>query len=115
MDGDGRNESWFLARLFNRPHQSPDFTGHVGTGFAYGARHDLFDQIHGIEKTISDTGVTKYTGKRTETDWLDDRAWSFFLSVYSLNDETWNFTSLDYERINKPNRGYEAWIRGEDV
>ena len=78
--------------------------------------HDLYEQIHGIEKTISDSGVVKYTGKRTETDWLDDRAWSFFLSVYSLNDGSWSFLSLDTAVVTKKhNDAYTAWARGEDV
>ena len=77
--------------------------------------HELYEQIHGIEKIISQTGVVKYSGKRTETDWLDDRAWSFFLSVYSLDDGTWNFTTLDTSFIKPAKNPYEAWIRGEDV
>lgn len=76
---------------------------------------DLYEQIHGIEKTISESGVTKYSGKRTETDWLDDRAWSFFLSVYSLDDGGWDFTTLNYEKMAQPKNPYEAWRRGEDV
>lgn len=78
---------------------------------------DLYEQVHGIEKTISEQGVVKYSGKRTETDWLDDRAWSFFLSVFSLDEGTWNFTSFDYEKARPTgqNSAYEAWKRGEDV
>ena len=77
--------------------------------------NDLYEQIHGIEKTISETGTIKYSGKRTETDWLDDRAWSFFLSVYNLDDGQWNFTSID-TNISKPRQStYEIWLKGEDV
>ena len=76
---------------------------------------DLIEQIHGIEKTISEAGVTKYSGKRTETDWLDDRAWSFFLSVYSLDDGNWNFTTVDTSFETKPQNPYQAFLKGQDV
>jgi len=77
--------------------------------------NDLYEQIHGIEKTLSENGVIKYSGKRTETDWLDDRAWSFFLSVYSLDDGQWGFTSIDNNVVSKVKNPYDAWMKGEDV
>lgn len=77
--------------------------------------HDLYEQIHGIEKIVSDNGTVKYSGKRTETDWLDDRAWSFFLSVYSLDDGSWSFTTMDTSSILKLRNPYEDFYKGQDV
>jgi len=61
-------------------------------------RPELIEQLHGIEKIVLESGRIKYTGKRTETDWLDDRAWSLFLAVSHLGDDTFEFTIVDSDK-----------------
>jgi len=52
----------------------------------------LLEQLHGFEKTIMESGRIKYTGKRTETDWLDDEACSLFMACAQLGEGEWGFT-----------------------
>lgn len=56
---------------------------------------ELIDQIHGMEKEVLESGRIKYTGKRTETDWLDDRAWSLFLACSQLGEHDFDITIID--------------------
>ena len=53
---------------------------------------ELIEQLQGFEKEITEMGNVRYTGKRTETDWLDDRAYSLFLACSQLSDGEWSFT-----------------------
>lgn len=71
---------------------------------------ELIEQLHGFEKEITEFGNVRYTGKRTETDWLDDRAYSLFLACSQLSEGGWEFT------VSSPARGpaddpYERWKR----
>ena len=76
---------------------------------------DLKDQLHGIEKEILDSGRVKLTGKRSETDWLDDEAWSLFLACLSVGDDQWSFQIASQGNLrNKPKNAYDAWVRDVD-
>lgn len=57
----------------------------------------LIQQLHGIEKVILESGRIRYTGKRTDTDWLDDQAWSLFLACSQLGDASFEFIIADSE------------------
>ena len=70
---------------------------------------DLIEQLHGFEKEVTELGNVRYTGKRTETDWLDDRAYSLFLACSQLSEGNWTFTvSAPKEDRLDP---YEVWKR----
>ena len=74
---------------------------------------DLIEQLHGIEKAVSEQGKVKYTGKRSETDWLDDRAWSLFLACSQLGEGNFEF------HISQPKKQdymstRDRWIRDID-
>jgi len=74
---------------------------------------DLIDQLHGIEKEVLESGRVRYTGKRTETDWLDDRAWSLFLACSQLSEGEWSFTVADTQTIKQVSPD-EAFRRDTD-
>lgn len=74
---------------------------------------ELIDQLHGMEKIISESGNIKYTGKRTETDWLDDRVWSLALSVSQLGESDWSMTIATPKAIHQPNP-HEIWLKDLD-
>ncbi len=52
----------------------------------------LMEQLHGVEKEVLQSGRAKYTGKRTETDWEDDDAWSLILACSQLGQAAWDMT-----------------------
>ena len=72
---------------------------------------DLKDQLHGIEKTVLESGRTKYTGKRTETDWLDDRAWSLALACYKIGDGEWSMMVSQREEKKRTYSAAERFAR----
>jgi len=76
---------------------------------------ELKEQLHGIEKEVLESGKIRYTGKRSETDFMDDRAWSLFLACSHLGDQTFDFMIVD-EPKHKPMSDFERWRRDiEDV
>ena len=58
---------------------------------------ELKDQLHGIEKEFTEQGGVRYTGKRTETDWKDDHAWSLFLACYDIDQSNWQMAIVNSE------------------
>jgi len=71
----------------------------------------LVEQLHGFEKEILESGKAKYTGKRTETEWLDDRACSLFLACSQLGDSSFGFIIADNNKHGKVLSPYDAWLR----
>lgn len=76
---------------------------------------DLKDQLHGIEKEVLDSGRIKYTGKRSDTDWMDDQAWSLFLSVYRLGDGEWEMSDFGQGSKKPVYNEDQAWAHDTDV
>lgn len=73
----------------------------------------IIDQLHGMEKEVSEKGTIRYTGKRVETDWLDDRVWSLALSVSQLGEGDWSMTMISPVGL-KPLSPRERFARGLD-
>ena len=73
----------------------------------------LIEQLHGIEKTVLESGRIKYTGKRTETDWLDDRAWSLMIACSQLGDGGFEFKTIETGVGQKKRSAYDIWINDE--
>lgn len=71
----------------------------------------LKDQLHGIEKEYTAAGTAKYTGKRTETDWMDDHAWSLFLALFEIEEFEWNIKLLD---STPPVKAIDPWGFDDD-
>jgi phage FluMu gp28-like protein len=69
----------------------------------------LKDQLHGMEKEVTEEGRPKYVGKRTETDWLDDHAWALFLACSQLSEGHWTMTDIGPSKDSKPS-SYEQWV-----
>ena len=74
---------------------------------------ELIEQLHGIEKEVLDSGKVKYTGKRTETDWLDDRVWSLSLACHQLGEGNFEMTIVK-PRHSEPVSQYDQWMRDTD-
>ena len=74
---------------------------------------ELKEQLHGIEKEVLESGRIKYTGKRSETDWLDDRAWSLFLACAQLGEGAFQKTTIE-PVSKKPMTEHEMWIKDLD-
>lgn len=71
---------------------------------------ELIEQLNGFEKEVTELGNVRYTGKRTETDWLDDRAYSLFLACSQLSKGDWTFTISEPKNAQKEDP-YEVWKR----
>lgn len=74
------------------------------------AYDDLVDQLHGFEKEVMESGKVKYTGKRTETEWLDDRACSLFLACSQLGASDFGFMIADNNK-SVPTDPYKEWLK----
>ena len=74
----------------------------------------LKEQLHGFEKEVTDQGNPKYTGKRTETDWLDDEAWALALACSQLGAGDFQFAVAGGSGVKKKPTYDEMWARDLD-
>lgn len=74
----------------------------------------LKEQMHGMEKEVMDSGRIRYTGKKSETDWMDDHAWSLCLAVYRLGYGNWDMTTFDQQENRRIITPDEAFARDLD-
>lgn len=66
------------------------------------AYDELRDQLHGMEREVLESGKIRYTGKRSETDWLDDKAWALFLACSQLGEGEFQFAIANTGGVTKP-------------
>lgn len=75
---------------------------------------ELRDQLHGMEREVLESGKIRYTGKRSETDWLDDKAWALFLACSQLGEGEFQLTIASTGGVKKPVSADEAFSKDLD-